>query len=133
MQLPRLLLLLPAILLTIGSQSQPQEKQAKAQGSKAEARLYGNIKKNSASPVDSGRQELKIIPRCKCSSCPHPKERDCCPDQLTTTTDDNGHYDLALEPGTYTILVGNTKTVVTVKPGEHKLQDINIPLTKRDF
>jgi hypothetical protein len=115
----RPLILLSAILMTIGLTSQAQEKQ--------EARLYGNVRKLSATDSQEKRLEITIIPECKCSQCSDPTKCDCCPDQVTTTTDEQGHYDLKLSPGTYTMEVGNTKTKVTLKAGEEKTQNIEIP------
>lgn len=113
----RPLFLLSAILLTIGLTSQAQDKQ--------EAWLYGNVRSlEGASAAE--KFEIKIIPECKCSKCSDPKKCKCCPDQVRTTTDEQGHYDLKLSPGTYTIEVGKTKTKVTLKAGEEKAQDIEV-------
>lgn len=92
--------------------------------SNAKFTLAGKITDADNKPL--AKTKVDALPECKCSSCPdYPKGCSCCPDAQTAITDTEGRYHMDLQPGDYTVKVGDTKKHIRVTD-EGKTADIKV-------
>lgn len=55
--------------------------------------------------VVAGAQIVLKLEKCKCSDCKLPEKCDCCPSQISASTDGAGHYSFSVPHGTYIAVV----------------------------
>jgi hypothetical protein len=88
------------------------------------ARIFGSVRDRSGAVV--ANVEVKVTPNCTCSQCKDPAKCECCPDQISVTTNSEGHFDLTVPTGSYTVRVRNTELKVTVRAGEDQSLNITV-------
>jgi hypothetical protein len=73
---------------------------------------------DKAGGVIAGANMHVMLASCMCSRCKDPTKCECCPDQVTVQTGKDGSYAFSLDPGRYTVEVGNKKATVTLEKGK---------------
>ena len=101
------------------------------QGQDTQARIVGSVTDKHGTAVSGAK--IKIIPRCKCSDCESPERCECCPGQVTTTTDQEGHFEVKVKSGSYDLETLGQKAKVTVRPREDKSVVIVVPRGHNDL
>jgi hypothetical protein len=94
-----------------------------AQG-QTHVRLSGVVVDPSGAAVSGVNVGVKL--RCKCSDCPDPNTCECCPGQISTTTDEEGRFSVSVVPGTYTVSARNKEITVNVSPGANNSVRITV-------
>jgi Carboxypeptidase regulatory-like domain len=87
-------------------------------------RIFGSVRDRSGAVV--ANVEVKITPNCTCSQCKDPVRCECCPDQISITTNGEGQFDVKVPAGSYTVRVRNTELRVTVRAGEDQSLNITV-------
>ncbi len=86
------------------------------------ARIFGAVTDKQGAAIPDAK--IKVIPKCKCSDCANPERCDCCPNQVTVTTGADGHFEVHVSPGSYTLETLGKQLEVTVGPNEDRSANI---------
>lgn len=97
---------------------------------KRDTKIEGSVTDPNGAAIAHAEVKLKLI-RCKCRDCPKPEECACCPDALTTETNEDGAFSFTVRPGTYSLRASVagfkvTESEVEVNAGDTKVVKMSI-------
>ena len=91
--------------------------------------VTGNVTDPSGAYVSAAQVQIKLK-QCKCSDCKDPEACDCCPNQLTTQTNEVGHYSFSVPHGIYLLDVRaeqrEARLELDLNNGTERTQDIHL-------
>ena len=103
------------------------QRESQAQGHTVE--LSGKVTDMKGEPVSDAR--VALLPDCDCKTCSdYPKGCSCCPDQVILNTDEQGHYQAKVQPGRYSVVVGQKRKMVDMRSTEKVRQDFKVDMSK---